>query len=338
MAGCIYIHKMIKTLILWISCAVFFSTFGLWGVTEVQSAKLIDRIVAVVNDEIIPLSELNYLLIPYLDKIKESGYPPEKQKEMAYKIRGDLLDQLISRKLTDQEVKRVRISVSAKEIDGAIERVKERGFLTDEDLRAGLSQQGLTMEKYRENLKEQILRAKLVNLEVRSKVIITDEDIAAYYKKHYDQYRGEKKYHLRNIIMKTPTFGGAEGKKRVLEKMEEIHEKLTEGESFESLARAYSESSLAGEGGDLGQFGIESLSPQLQEAIKGLSAGDFTSVLETDQGLQLFYIQNIIMTPGQSVKEVSSEIEEKIFSEIINEKYKAWTEALRKKSHIKIIK
>ena len=64
---------MSKNLILWITSAVFLSTFGPWGAAEVQGAKLVDRIVAVVNDDIIPLSDLNYLLAPYLEKIKESG-------------------------------------------------------------------------------------------------------------------------------------------------------------------------------------------------------------------------------------------------------------------------
>ena len=113
---------------------------------------------------------------------------------------------------------------------------------------------------------------------------------------------------------------------------------VEEGESFEVLAKTYSESPLAAEGGNLGFFKIETLSPQLQKALKGLNAGEFTPILETDQGYQIFYIQKIEVTPGKSLSEVSAEIQEKLFDEKVDKKFQSWLEDLRKRSHIKIIK
>ena len=154
---------------------------------DTQSAKIVDRIVAVVNDDIISLRELNQAIKPYSDKIKRLNYSSEKKQEMLFKVREDFLDQLINRKLTDQKIKRSKISVREKEIDLALERIKKTSLLTDEELRKALSQEGLSMEEYRESLKEQLLRTRLVNLEVRSKIIITEEDINSYYKKNYDK-------------------------------------------------------------------------------------------------------------------------------------------------------
>jgi len=306
---------------------------------DTQSAKIVDRIVAVVNDDIISLRELNQAVKPYSDKIKVLNYSSEKKQEMLFKVREDFLDQLINRKLTSQKIKRSKISVSEKEIDLALERIKKTSLLTDEELRKALSQEGLSMDEYRENLKEQLLRTRLVNLEVRSKIIITEEDINSYYKKNYDKYKGERKYHLRNIVMRIPRFAGDADKKKVFERMEELLEQLDEGESFADLARAHSEALVAAsEGGDLGMFKIETLSPQLQDAIKELQPGEYTSILETDQGYQIFFIQNILETPVKLLKEVLPEIQEQLFNKIINEKYRTWLEELRKKSHIKIIR
>jgi peptidyl-prolyl cis-trans isomerase SurA len=285
------------------------------------------------------LRELNQAIKPYSDKINGLNYSSEKKKEMLFKVREDFLDQLINRKLTDQEIKRSKISVSEKEIDLALERIKTTSLLTDEELRKVLSREGLTIEKYRENLKEQLLRTKLVNLKVRSKIIITEEEINAYYKKNYGKYKGERKYHLRNIVMRIPRFASDADKKKIVERMEKVIERLEEGESFADLARAHSEAPVAAsEGGDLGLFKMETLSPQLQDAIKGLQPGEYTSILETDQGYQIFYIQNILETSGKSLEEVLPEIQEKLFNKIINEKYRAWLEELRKKSHIKVIR
>ena len=99
----------------------------------------------------------------------------------------------------------------------------------------------------------------------------------------------------------------------------------------------YSESPLAADGGDLGEFEVDSLAAGIQEAITELGQGEFTQVLETEQGYQIFYIESV--TPGESIPllSASAEIEEKLFNEIVNEKYTGWLEDLRGKAHIKIM-
>jgi peptidyl-prolyl cis-trans isomerase SurA len=103
------------------------------------------------------------------------------------------------------------------------------------------------------------------------------------------------------------------------------------------MARNYSESSTAPEGGDLGLFELDSLSPQLQKTIKGMKPGEVTPVLETDQGYQIFFLQEILKTPGKSLKDVSPEIQRILYEENADKKYQEWIEGLRKQSTIKII-
>ncbi len=305
------------------------------AVNTADSAEVVDRVVAVVNDDIITLSELNQLAKPYADKIKTLGYPIEKEREMLFKVRDDMLNQLIDQKLTDQEIKRFKISVNEKELDAAVERVKEINYYTDEELRQELAGQGLNMEEYRKSVKEQILRAKLVNREIKSKVVITRQDVKSYYEAHSDKYCGEKKYRLQNIIMKTPPFADEVKRFSIQKRMEAVLAKLKAGQPFKEMAKSYSESSGSC---DLGLFAINELSPQLQEAIKGLGAGEFTSVLDTDYGYQIFYISEVVDSPGKSLEEVTVEIEEKLFREIVDKKFMSWLDDLHKKSHIKIIK
>ncbi len=305
---------------------------------NLNAAVIVDRIVAVVNNDIITLSELNLVLDPYVKKVQSMGYPPEKENATLYKIREDMLNQMIDSKLADQEIKRVKISVDEKEVDSAIERMKETRFFTDEELRAALSQQGMTIEEYRAKIKEQLLRARLVALEVKSKIVITEEDVKSFYEAHPEKYGGEQRYHLRNIIMQVPPAAGRSQQAEIMNRMQAVLERLNAGESFASLARSHSEAPAAAEGGDLGFFKLDTLSPQLQEAVKDLKAGDYTPILETDQGLQIFYIQEIETTKGKALKDVSSEIQEKLYNETVDQKYRTWLDELKKKSHIKIIK
>jgi len=307
-------------------------------VAKAESVEVVDRIVAVVNDDIITLLELNRSFKPYAERIRALGYSTDKERKMLFKVREDMLNQLIDQKIKDQEIKRFNIEISEKDIDQTIERIKEANFYTDEDLRAALAKDGLSLEEYRERIKEQILRTRLVNIKVKSKIVITKEDIKSYYENHQDKYSGKKKYHLYNIIIKDPLFADEKEKLKIKARMDSILKELNEGKSFETMANNYSKSSLGAEGGDLGLFGLDELSPQLQNIIKEMKAGEFTSVLDTDHGFQIFFVKEIVQNSGKPLEDVSPEIEEILFNEIVEKKYQSWLEDLRKQSVIKIIK
>lgn len=328
---------MLTYLLRYIIFALLICTFSFTFASSAESAEIVDRIVAVVNDDIITLFELNLSFKPYADKIRERGYPLEEESKVLFKTWEDILNQLIEQKITDQEIKRYKISISEQEIDQTIERIKEANYYTDEDLRAALAKDGLTIEEYRKQVKEQILRKRLVNLKVTSKIVITEEDIKSYYETHKDKYGGENKYHLRNIIMKVSSLADEKEKLEVKARMDEVYAKLKDGQSFETMAMNYSES-LASEGGDLGLFGLSELSLQLQKAIKGMKAGEFTPVLYTDQGYQILFVQEVVNTSGKPLEEVSPEIERILFDDIVDKNFQSWLEDLRKQSHIKIIK
>lgn len=300
--------------------------------------EVVDCVVAVVNDEVISLYELRQEFAPYRQRIKSMNYPPEKEKEVLSKIQSEMLDKLIDKKLTNQEVKRLEISVADEEVENTFDRIKTSRGYSDEVFIKALAKENLTAGEYRKQLKEQLLRAKLINLEVKSKVVITDEDVRTYYENHKDIYGAEKSFHLRNIIVRVPR-SAAEGEKRAaLGRMKKILEKLQAGESFQSLAERYSESTLAKDGGDLGFFKLGDLSPQLQEALSGLKSGAYTPILDTDQGYQIFYVQEIKTIGGKTLEEASPEIEQKLYKKIVDNKFQTWLESLRSRSHIKILK
>jgi len=322
---------------------IFFITFlcmclsGLVRTHYIYGAEIVDRIVAQVNDDIITLYDLNRSIEPFVEKIKASGYPVEQERKVLYKVREDVLNDLIEDKLTDQEVRKSGITIGAKEVDNAIERVKELNYYTEEEFKVALAEDGMTLDDFKKDIKEQLLRAKLVNWEVKSKIVITKADIKAYYQQHLDKYGGKEAYHLRSIVKRIPPFADETEKQSILSQMESILKELSKGESFEVLARRSSDF-LASEGGDLGLFGIEDLSPQIQQAISGLREGEHTSIIDTDQGYQIFYLQEIVEIPGKSIESVSDEIETILFKEIVNQKFSEWVENIKKRSHIKIVK
>ena len=296
---------------------------------------LIDRIVAQINDDIITLQDLNQAIEPYVEKLKAMGYPSEQEREMLYKIRTEMLEEMISNKLTDQVAKEKGLSVSEKEIDSAVERVKKSNQLTQEQFEAALENDGLTLLGYRKNAREQILRSKLVNQEIQSKIVVTEEDVLVYYKKNLAKYGAEKQYHLRTIV-KVVQPEMEEDLEAAKTLMEEIVKKLDKGESFAELAKAHSDL-MAEEGGDIGSFGMGSLSEEIKAAVENLQVGGHSLVLTTSRGLQIFYLEGIIDTAEKPTESVSAEIEEILYKEVVDRKFKEWIEKLKKQAHIKLI-
>jgi peptidyl-prolyl cis-trans isomerase SurA len=307
------------------------------GACLAEEAEVVDRIVAVVNDDIVVLQEIDKLLQPLQTQIQTAGYPPDKMRSMLFGMRQDVINQLIDQKLINQAALEYKLKIEEAEIDDAVTRIKEANNFTDEQLRKAVEQEGISMGSLRSQLKEQILSSKLENIEVRSRIVITKEDITEYYNKNTDKYRGEKTYHLRNILIKAPPIGSDEEKKSVESKIQQILSEFKAGKSFESLARQYSESPFADEGGELGKFKLNDLSPNLQTAIEPLSPGEVTPALDTSEGYQILFLQEIIQKPDTPLESVYNEIEEKLFEERYKAKRQVWTESLRKNAHIKII-
>ena len=193
------------------------------------------------------------------------------------------------------------------------------------------------MEEYRNEIQEQILRTKLVNREVKSKIVITKEDIKKYYDSHQEKYAGERKYHLWNMYIKVSSGSGSVARNNARNQIQAILAKLKQGQSFESLINELKNSSSAVQGIDLGLYRLEEVSEQLREVVKNMAAGEFSGVLDTNFGYQILYVQQIENSQPKPLDAVESEIEELLYNELVDRKYQEWLEGLRAKSHIRII-
>jgi len=305
--------------------------------TAAGFAEVVDRIVAIVNDEVISLYELNQATQPYIEQVRNSQYPEDVERQLMFEVRGKILNEMINEKLADQELKRQNISVSDKEVDNAIERIKESRGITDEELRKALVTQGLTYTEYHEQTKQQILRAKLVNREVRSKIVITDQDIKEYYDQHAEEYVYEKKYHLRNFYIRLSSFATDADRQEALRQMETVRAELKAGKTIDELAKSALQPNALVESDDMGLFKIEDLSRQLRETIRDMKPGDMTPVIEAPFGYQVLMLEEVVDTAGKTQAEAAAEIEDKLFNQIVDQKYQSWLQDLKDRAHIKII-
>lgn len=200
------------------------------------SAEVVDRIVAVVNDEIIVLQEVNSLIQSMQEQIETAGYSEDEKRRILADMQENVINQLVNRQLVVQAAKEVEwLEVSEAEIDASVERIKQEKNITDEQLVEALAQEGMSLEELRTQLKESSLSSSLENYEVSSKIVITKADVTQHYNENPGQYQGKTTYHLRNIFLKAAAQ----------DKLAQIFAALEAGQSFESLASPYTVSGKA---------------------------------------------------------------------------------------------
>ncbi len=293
-------------------------------------AKLVDRVVAVVNNDIVKLSELEAVVAPVMQELERAGYPPEKEQEIAYKVREDALQGLIERKLVDQETKRLGVKVDDKDVDAYIEQIKQETHMTGEDMAAALKAQGMTFETFRENQRESLLRARLLEREVASRIVVTQDDIKKYYEDNKDKFSGKVLYHLWHLAVSP--LSGSDGEAR----LDEARTALSQGTSVTEVTARFGKDVPKVEVSDLGDWVITDLAPFFQEKVAALKPGEATGVLATDQGPTVLFLSGVKKGGGKTLEEAAPDIRRAIYNQTLTERYKAWVEALKKKAYIKI--
>jgi peptidyl-prolyl cis-trans isomerase SurA len=299
--------------------------------------ETVDRIVAVVNEDIITQYDVEQVLRPMIQNLRGQGLSAERERQAVARMRGDVLNNLIDGKITEQEVKRYKIAVTDEEVENYIRQFKERRSLTDESLKAMLAQEGMTLEEYRKEVRLQLQRTRLVNREVRSKVVITQEDIKKYYEKNKQKYGGSTQYYLWNLFVKLSPGSGSSDRTAARELLARAAAELASGRAFEELARAHSRGEQGIEGADLGWFRIDELTPQLRQAVQNLKEGQCSAIVESDFGYQIVYIQRIEETAAKPLPQVEAEIQDILFRETVDTRFASWISELRKRSHIKVV-
>lgn len=323
----------------------FSSLFTLLVTTDLCSAELVDRVVAVVNDDVITMSEVNEEGKGFFKKITEQA-PANQLDDALRRAREEVLNNLIDKKLIAQVAARENVSVSAEELEAAAEQMLINNKITREALDNQLAQMGMPYEAYLDTLRNQILQSKLVNYEIRSKIIITDDMILDYYDTHYTKHVSQGGYYLMQMGFvwgrDSNTDGSAPAKYAdkvdAKKRAERVRNLVLNGQDFRTLAQKFSELPSAADGGDLGVFQADEMAPYMQEAVLKLNPGEISEVIETPSGYQFFKLlssqdgQIVVQASFDSVKE---EIRNKLYEQELKGEFDDWVRKLKEDAYIK---
>lgn len=296
------------------------------GLAGGLAAETSNRVVAVVNNEVITWLDLEKaiktMVPPGVDHAN-----PELQKQVLF--------QLIDQKLLELQIKKQGLQVGKEEVDAALARIRQdQGLTGEEDFKKALDKQGLTEEDLRKRLSEQIQRHRLVSREIGSKLIFPEARIREYYQAHPEKFAGGEKINLAQIIvLKSDTVPPETAKA----KAEEIRGRLLKGEDFSQVVRTLSQGPPEVQAGELGTFEPGELDPELRQAVSALQPGQISPVQSTAEGWRIVKLNDRQKTENQTLEQARGRIQEMLYQEEMETRYKEWLKALRDRSSIQIL-
>lgn len=313
--------------------AVF--VIGLCLAATAGYAKIIDRIVAVVNNDIITESELDLAFEPYEKRIGFSYKGPDKKKVIA-EGRLNILNRMIDSKLIEQQAVKQGLKVRDEEVTDAIKDLLSKRNIQMDDFLKNLGREGSNFDAYRQEIKGQMIRMRLLRREVKATVVVSDEEIGDYYVKHRRDYEGKEAFRIKQILIQAPENMDRKSRIKRQEDAELILKRLKEGEPFDLLAMQFSQGPSAATGGDIGFIEKGSMLPEVDLVAGRLEKEEISEVITSPVG---FHIIKVLDKRGAGLKSIGSireEIKLKLEEEKMEKKYEQWISDLRKKAHIEM--
>jgi len=316
---------------------VFLILWSLILLCAPAGAEVVDRIIVVVNDEIITLYEFNAAFEPYLKNI-ENNYKGNDKEAVIKQTRSAFLQRLIDNMLIEQEGKKsgTGIIVKDEEVMDVIRDIMTKQKLSMQDFLKNLAKEGNSLESVKKEIRTQMMRARLLRREIKSKIIVSDEEIGEYYNKNRQDYEGKETVRIKQLLLLIPPNADSTAIAKVRNGAMQLHKRVMAGESFDLLIVKYSQGPAAAQGGDVGFVGRGTIIPEVEKVTFSLPVGQISEVIESSIG---FHIIQVVDKKGAGLKPIAAvreEIKTKIEEEKLDKKFEEWISSVRSRSHIEI--
>jgi peptidyl-prolyl cis-trans isomerase SurA len=302
------------------------------AVTALFGQDIVEAIVAVVNDDIITLSEYKQEYTSRMRMLRAQLQGEELIKQEEF-MKENLLESLITDLLLLQEARKLGLNVT-EQVKMTIENIKRENNLTsDEQLKRALAQQGITYEDFIKQMEQNMMKQNIIFNKVGSKIVVDDSEIVSYYKVHQEDFIEPIEYTLKMIYI------GGEGKnsEEIELKKEQVDQKLAANEDFGQVAAEFSEGPEKDSQGDLGSYKKGELQKELEQAVEGLEVGAVAPWLDMQGSWVRLKLVGKKDRRLKEFKEVRKEIEGIIFEERQQEELEKYMMDIRSKSYIKVL-
>jgi len=284
-----------------------------------HGSVVVDRVVAIVNDEIITMSDLQ-------------------REESLRKTNGKvderlLLEDMIDRKLQMAAAKRAGMDVTDKELADALSDIMKRNSLDAGQFEAALIKDGITLDQYKTELREQMTLSRMFNKFVRSGIAVDEAEVHAYYERNLSSFTLPEEIRVRQMYFPIPEKATPSQIDAVRKQAQAVYERARKGEDFIRLVHENSPGGPRGEDGDLGFMQREHMLPEIEQATQTLKPGDIAGPLLCAGGFHIIRLEEV-RTPVKPFEKVKDEITKTLYQQKMENSYRSWLQTLRSDSNI----
>lgn len=300
-----------------------------------KKAKVIEEIVARVNNEIITTSDLLHSRATLAEETRqECPTCTELQIQAVLKEKQqNLLRDLIDQSLLVQKGKDLNINVEP-DVIKQLDRVRQQNKLDSmEALEEELRKAGITVEDYKSNIRNNLLTQEVVRREVSSRIIVGKDEVIKYYEGHKSDFVRPEQVYLREFFLSTEKKTEEEIPK-VEEKAKGYLARIRKGEDFEELTRRYSEGTTAKQGGSLGGYQRGQLAKEIEDIVFKMKRGEMTDVIRTKTGFLILKVDERFEAGQQPVDKVEPEIMNRLYAEKTQPQLRTYLAVLREESYV----
>ena len=253
------------------------------------------------------------------------------------KINGsdrEVLEQFITEKLLDAEIREAGIKVTDQDIDVYIDQIKQKNRLTDTELRTALAREGQTLQDYKASVKAELEKGELINRQVRKRVNITNEDVERYYKLNSKNYRADDRARISHILLPLAGNASPEEVQAATAKGNQLYEQIMAGEDFGRLAQKHSDGAGRESGGDIGWVNRGTLLKPIEDvAFDKLSVGQISRPVQSSMGVHLVKLDSREFGAILPLSAVAPKIKEELYVKAMEERYSKWLKNELRRKH-----
>jgi peptidyl-prolyl cis-trans isomerase SurA len=310
---------------------------ALLGAEPGGSDFLLDRTAAVVDDSPILLSEVDERAAPEIHRLTDEGVEEAEVAHRREDMMRTALQTLIDEKLLDEQLKSANVTVTDDDLAASIADVMRLNNIADaHQFDLALEREGMTLDSYKQNLRRQLQKMKLLSLRVHSLVKVTDTELQDEYQKDYVQKGGEEEVRARHILISLKKGATNADREKALEKAKQLCQEIRAGEDFAALARKQSDGPSAKEGGELGWFKRGVMVPEFETAAFGLSKGAVSDPVLTHFGYHIIQIEDRRRTAPPPLDKVKDQLRQKLMQRQTEKLTIEYLKGLRKDASIEI--
>ena len=301
-----------------------------------EPGRVIDRVAATVNGEPVTLLDLQERAGSELARAEAMAPGPARDR-----ARGKALklafDNVVAERLLDGQAAALNVEVSDAQVDSAIEEIKRRNNLDDAKLDEVLPQQGFAdRAAFRRAIKRDLETASVLQVKVRSRVKITDEDVKNYWQTHPQEFKAGEEVRVRHIFLPLAKDASPAEESEARARAEKVLERLRAGEDFAKVAREVSQGPSASEGGELGWYGRGALQPDVEKAAFALEPGEISGVLRGPRGFQIVQTEERRGGGLRPLAEVKDAIRDRLYNDQLETYRNQFVAELRKDAIIDV--